>query len=97
MIPRTVLVNGVRYRVDVVPKEKLGGDAGECRPEVARILIAKELSPEVRASTYLHELGHATAYESGAQEIMRRFAVDAHGLEELLVQVWLPAYRRVVG
>ncbi len=95
MIPRSVKVNGVEYTVRRVPAERLdSGDAqGLCDANATLILIAKELSTAAQMSTYLHELGHASFYESGAAEAIKAFTTRTDEVEELLCQIWLPVYR----
>lgn len=100
MIPRTVTVNGVPYNVRRVPAERIDASrdtAGSCNTEATLILIAEEISSAAQLSTFLHEVGHASFYESGARELVKDMASQPNKLEELLVQIWLPVYRQAIG
>lgn len=98
MIPKAVTVNGVTYRVDTRPRASFGkDDDGECRQEKALILVASELAPRQQRSTYLHEVGHAAFFESGATAMLADYTPTPERLEELILQIFLPVYRTALG
>ncbi len=69
-IPKRVNICGHVYSVSIVPASKLGnGEAGVMRYPQRQILIAKELSQEIRWLTFLHEINHAKQYETGMTQI----------------------------
>ena len=69
-IPKKVNICGHDYSVQIVPQKKLNpGEAGVMRFPQRVILIAKEMSPEIRWLTFLHEIRHATQYETGMTQI----------------------------
>ncbi len=102
MIPRKVMINGRTYNVRRLSKSRMptgenktGEDEellGYCDPAKTEILVAKELSKEAAQGTYEHEVGHASAEESGARDIMEKFTNKSEELEEHLIRVWLPVY-----
>ena len=70
-IPKVVNIHGHEYTVSIVPASKLNpGEAGVMRYPQRLIMIAKEMSPEIRWLTFLHELKHASQYETGLTQIM---------------------------
>lgn len=97
-IPRKVNVLGRIYTVKKVPEGRMpktdddSVHVGFCESNKTEILILKTLSAEAQRGTFEHEVGHATAEESGASEIMKKFTSKADELEEHLCRVWLPAY-----
>jgi hypothetical protein len=101
VIPRTVLVNGVRYRTAVRPRAHFRCDGvdldGLCDPEQALIVIARELAPSQQTAAYRHEIGHAAFHESGASELLKDYTTQPDRLEEVLLQVFAPVYRLALG
>ena len=100
-IPRTVRVGSTLYEVRRVPASQIGegGDQGECKLDEGVILIGEHLPDRVALPVYLHELGHATWFDSGAHEFMKRYlpAQASHEVEENLCNIWLPSYRAAIG
>lgn len=61
-VPKSVQVNGKRWRVILKPLNHRGLD-GLCRPDVREIHIDSALVGDERAETFLHELMHACVRE----------------------------------
>ncbi len=96
-VPKSVVVNGRKYNVirctqDKMPESSEDHYYGFCDPERTEILLANTLSPEQAMGTYEHEVGHASAEESGAHSIMQRYTRKHYELEEDLCRIWLPVY-----
>lgn len=86
-------VGGQTYIVRRVPRAELGGDDGECDVARAEIKVADDMVQRVAKVVEDHEVGHAACEESGAREILRRYAPGREEeLEELLIQTWLRTY-----
>ena len=100
-IPRTVRVCATVYEVRRVPATQVGegGDQGECKSDEGLILIAEHLPDRVALPVLHNELGHATWFESGAYQYMKRYlpAHALHEVEEDLCNIWLPDYRAAIG
>jgi hypothetical protein len=70
-LPRTVQVNGERWRVLLKPLARRGLD-GLCRPDVREIHIDESLTAEERDETFLHELMHACVREPVSLRVEER-------------------------
>lgn len=92
-IPRTVTINGVRYKVRRSALET----NGSCDPEKALILLGEDLATEAARSVFYHEVGHGSFYESGAAEAIRTLTPSPKRVEELLVNICFPTYRLALG
>lgn len=64
-VPAKFMLAGIQWRVVDVPHLQ---DLGNCERDEATINIRAGLSPQVRASTFFHELQHAILYTTGLQE-----------------------------
>jgi hypothetical protein len=74
-IPRAFLLAGIRWTVE---ESTHISDMGHCDSETATIRLRKDLSPQVKASTFCHELQHAIRYTLGKDE-HDEVEVDAQG------------------
>lgn len=55
-------------------------DMGHCDGEAAVIRLRKDLSPQMKAATFCHELGHAIRFAAGIpQEQHDEREIDAQG------------------
>ena len=69
-IPKFVNIHGHNYKIQLVTADKLkNGEAGVMRFPERVILIAKNMSPEIRWLTFLHEIRHAAQYETGMTQV----------------------------
>lgn len=62
-IPKKFDLGGITWKVeqlDVIP-----GAMGACSNSEAIIILLKNLSPEVKMQTFLHELAHAILFSMG--------------------------------
>ena len=94
-------VGGQLWTVDVVRAAHPDLDDGEgvCLFEKCRILISRDLSPEARDETLLHELLHAAMHVSGARKTVHGLAEAAGGegdeAEERFVRGLTPVLHRL--
>lgn len=64
-IPKSFMLAGTRWSVE----ETSGlNEMGHCDSENATIRLRKDLSPQVKAATFCHELQHAIRYTLGLDE-----------------------------
>lgn len=69
-IPKSVIIGGHKYIIKIVDHTKLkSNEGGLMRYPQRHILIAKELSKELRWLTFLHEVFHGFTYEYGLTQI----------------------------
>ena len=64
-VPAKFMLAGIQWRVVDVPHLP---DLGNCERDEATINLRAGLSPQVRASTFFHELQHALLYTTGLQD-----------------------------
>ncbi len=66
MIPRHLLITGMKWTVRVWKSVRYGGGEcdGLCRVDRQDLLIAKHLHPDQARKTLLHEAIHATLYDN---------------------------------
>lgn len=74
-IPRTFTLAGIRWTVE---ESSVISEMGHCAAETATIRLRKDLSPQVKAATFCHELQHAIRYTLGKDE-HDEVEVDAQG------------------
>lgn len=83
-IPRTFSLAGIRWTVE---ETAAISDMGHCCSETATIRLRKDLTPQVKAATFCHELQHAIRYTLGLDDHNEQ-EVDAQGhlLHQFLTQ-----------
>lgn len=74
-IPKTFTLAGIRWTVE---ETNVISEMGHCSSEDAIIRLRKNLSPQVKAATFCHELQHAIRYTLG-QDDHNEVEVDAQG------------------
>jgi len=74
-IPRSFLLAGTRWTVE---ETSVINEMGHCDSQTATIRLRKDLSPQVKAATFCHELQHAIRYTLGLDEHNEQ-EVDAQG------------------
>lgn len=74
-IPKTFMLAGTRWTVE---ESTAISEMGHCSAETATIRLRKDLSPQVKAATFCHELQHAIRYTLGKDE-HDEVEVDAQG------------------
>jgi hypothetical protein len=85
-IPKSFTLAGLRWTVE---ESVAITDMGHCCSETAVIRLRKDLSPQMKAATFCHELQHAIRFASGLpQEQHDEKEVDAQGnlLHQFLAQ-----------
>ena len=75
IVPTTFQLAGVTWRV--VETDAIS-DMGHCDSESATIRLRSDLSAQMKAATFCHELQHAIRFMAGEAEHNER-DVDAHG------------------
>jgi hypothetical protein len=83
-IPRTFTLAGIIWTVE---ETNAISDMGHCDNETATIRLRSDLSAQVKAATFCHELQHAIRFTTGQDEHDER-EVDAQGnlLHQFLTQ-----------
>lgn len=74
-IPKTFTLAGIRWTVE---ESNVFSEMGHCSAETATIRLRKDLSPQVKAATFCHELQHAIRYTLGLDEHDEK-EVDSQG------------------
>jgi hypothetical protein len=74
-IPRAFTLAGIRWTVE---ETSVISEMGHCSAETSTIRLRKDLSPQVKAATFCHELQHAIRYTLGMDE-HNEVEVDAQG------------------
>lgn len=74
-IPQAFRLAGVVWTVE---ETSVISEMGHCASETATIRIRKDLSPQMKAATFCHELQHAIRYTLGLDEHNEQ-EVDAQG------------------
>ena len=95
-IPEEVVVCGVRWRVKFFEDGDPSSWQGKCDYDTTTIYIRPGLSHERQLETFLHELGHAVAEESGYHYLVSNpsFAesFEPEERDEILTRVFVRAY-----
>jgi Zn-dependent peptidase ImmA (M78 family) len=71
MIPNSIKVAGMTYKVEEVPFVEIDGDRnfqGVCLYHESTIRILETLSEARKEQTFVHELTHAIFYEAGFED-----------------------------
>jgi hypothetical protein len=74
-IPKSFTLAGIRWTVE---ETAAISEMGHCSAEAATIRLRKDLSDQVKAATFCHELQHAILYTMGLDEHDEKL-VDAQG------------------
>lgn len=74
-IPRSFTLGGTRWRVE---ESAALNEMGHCDPNTATIRLRKDLTKQVKAATFCHELQHAIRFTLGVYE-HNEVEVDAQG------------------
>ena len=74
-IPKNFTLAGIRWTVE---ESAVISEMGHCAAETATIRLRKDLSPQVKAATFCHELQHAIRYTLGLDEHDEK-EVDSQG------------------
>jgi hypothetical protein len=74
-IPKSFTLAGIRWTVE---ETSAISEMGHCSAEAATIRLRKDLSDQVKAATFCHELQHAILYTMGLDEHDEKL-VDAQG------------------
>jgi hypothetical protein len=74
-IPKSFQLAGIRWTVE---ETSAISDMGHCDSEGATIRLRKDLSDQVKAATFCHELQHAIRYTLGQDDHDEK-EVDAQG------------------
>jgi hypothetical protein len=85
-IPKTFTLAGILWTVE---ESNAISDMGHCDNETATIRLRADLSPQVKAATFCHELQHAIRFTTGLDE-HNEAEVDSQGnlLHQFLAQFW---------
>lgn len=83
-IPKSFTLAGIRWTVE---ETAAISEMGHCSAETSTIRLRKDLSTQVKAATFCHELQHAIRYTLGKDE-HDEVEVDAQGnlLHQFLAQ-----------
>jgi hypothetical protein len=83
-IPKSFTLAGIKWTVEETPHI---AEMGHCDPNTATIRLKKDLSAQVKGSTFCHELQHAIRFTLGKYE-HDEVEVDAQGnlLHQFLTQ-----------
>ena len=74
-IPKLFVLAGIKWTVEETDAIT---EMGHCASETATIRLRKDLSPQMKAATFCHELQHAIRYTLG-QDDHNEVEVDAQG------------------
>jgi len=97
-LPKKVMVCGVEWTVEYMSTEST--EQGRCDYVKTTIFIREGLSHERTMETFLHELGHAVAEESGYHYLMTSPGFqnfDSQEQDEILTRVFVRAYLATLG
>jgi hypothetical protein len=74
-IPKKFTLAGIKWTVE---ETNTIAEMGHCDPNTARIRLRKDLTPQMKAATFCHELQHAIRFTTGNYE-HNEVEVDAQG------------------